>query len=109
MSWLYSWRICRQSLPVAGARGVALVEDEVNDSQHRPKAAGEVGRSRDPIRDPRVTDLALGPDQPLGHGWLGHEEGACDLRGGEPSQETERQRNLDAGGEGRVTAGEDQA
>jgi hypothetical protein len=92
---------------VARARTVA--EDEVDDGQHGPKAVREVRLIRDPVRDPRVADIALGPDQPLGHGWLGYQEGARDLRGGEPSQEPERQRDLGAGGERRVTAGEDQA
>ena len=95
--------------PVARARRVALVEDEVDDGQHGPQAVREVGLVRDAVGDPRVADLALGPDQPLGHGRLGHQEGARDLGGGEPAQEPQRQRDLGAGGERGVTAGEDQA
>jgi hypothetical protein len=95
--------------PVARAGRVALVEDEVDDGQHGPQAVGELGLVGDPIRDPRVADLALGPDQPLGHGRLGDQEGPRDLRGGEASQQPERQRDLGVGGGGGVAAGEDQA
>ena len=94
---------------VAGAGGVALVEDQVDDGQHGPEPVGQVGLVRDPVGDPGVADLALGPDQPLGHGRLGHQEGAGDLGGGEPAQQPQGQRDLGAGGERRVAAGEDQA
>src|SRR5712692_302839 len=57
---------------------------------------------------PASRDLALGPDQPLGHGRLGYQEGARDLGGGEPAKEPERQRDLDADGDRRVAASEDQ-
>jgi hypothetical protein len=39
----------------------------------------------------------------------GIHEGARDLRGGEPSQQPQRQRDLDTGGERRGATGEDQA
>src|SRR6202035_2720833 len=61
------------------------------------------------VGNPRVADLAFGPDEPLGHGGFGHQEGAGDLGGGEPAQEPERQGDLGAGGERGVAAGEDQA
>src|SRR6478672_11408765 len=58
---------------------MTLVEDEVHDRQHRSQPVGELGVARDPVGDVGVADLALGPDEPLGHGRLGHEEAAGDL------------------------------
>jgi hypothetical protein len=95
--------------PVARAGRAALVEDQVDDGQHGPEAVGELGLAGDPVGDPGVADLALGPDQPLGHGRLGHQEGAGDLGRGEPAQQPQRQGHLGAGAERRVAAGEDQA
>ena len=54
-------------------------------------------------------DLALGPDQALGHGGLGHQEGPGDLGGLEPAEQAQGQRHLGGGGQRRVAAGEDQA
>ena len=58
---------------------VALVEDQVDDREHRGEAVGEQVRRRHAKRDPGVLDLALRADEPLGHGLLGDEEGAGDL------------------------------
>src|SRR5437773_6831960 len=63
--------------------------------------SGEVGLVRHAVGDPGGADLALGPDQPLGHGRLGDEEGPRDLRGREPSQEPERERDPRGRGEDR--------
>ncbi len=95
--------------PLARAGRVALVEDEVDDRQHGPKTIGQVGLMRDAVRDPRVADLSLGADQPLRHRRLGDKKGARDLRRGQPSQQPKGQRDLGAGSERRMTAGEDQA
>ena len=71
--------------PLARARRVALVENEVDDSSHRPKAGREVGLTRNTVRNSRVADLSLGSDQPLGHRRFGHQEGARDFRSRESS------------------------
>ena len=81
---------------VARARGVALVEDEVDDREHRREPVGEVGLARNAVRDPGVADLALGADQALRHRRLGNEERARDLRGAEPAEEAQRERDLRA-------------
>ncbi len=73
------------------------------------RRSGSSASSGTPERNPGVADLALRPDQPLGHGGLGHEEGPGDLRRREPSEQPERERHLGAGAERRVAAGEDQA
>src|SRR5207302_2087884 len=91
------------------ARRIAFVEDEVHDRQHGPNTSGQVGFVRDSIRDPRVTDLALGAHQALRHGRLGNEERTCDLRCGQSAQESERQRDLGLHGERRMAAGEHQS
>jgi hypothetical protein len=67
---------------VARARGVAFVEDQVDDGQYAPEAARQVGIAWHAVRDARIADLALGSDQPLRHGWLGDQEGAGDLGAG---------------------------
>jgi hypothetical protein len=85
---------------------VPLVEDQVDDGEHGRQPPGQVGLGRDAVRDSRVPDLALGPDQPLGHGGLRHQERVRDLRRGEPAQQPERQRDLGAGAQRRVAAGE---
>ena len=65
---------------VAGRGGVPLVEDQVDDREHEREPVGQLRVPRHPVRDARGADLALGPDQALGHRRLGHEEGAGDLR-----------------------------
>ena len=89
----------------AGGGGVALVEQEV---QHRQDGGGpvdqEVGR-RDAKGDAGVADLALGPDQPLGHRGLGNEEGPGDLRRRHAGEGPQRERHLRVEGQRRVTTG----
>ena len=62
----------------------------------------------DAERDSRSLDLALRPDQPLGHRLPRDEEGAGDLLGGQPSERPEGQRDLAFERECRVAAGEEQ-
>ena len=57
----------------------------------------------------RRLDLVLGPDETLGHGRLGDEEGTGHLIGGEATEQSQRQRDLCLGREGRVAAGEDES
>ena len=86
---------------LAGRGGVALVEDEVEDPQHGIEPLGQEVVGRDAIRDPRLADLALGPDEALGQGRLGDEEGAGDLGCREAAERPQRQRDLRVEGEGR--------
>src|SRR4029079_299060 len=41
---------------------ISLVEDEVNDGQHRVKTIGQLSLTRDAVRDARVSDLSFGAD-----------------------------------------------
>ena len=73
------------------------------------QAVGQLVILRHAVRDARRLDLALGTDQALGHGWLGDEEGAGHLLGGQSAEQAQGQRDLRFGGECRVAAGEDEA
>ena len=57
---------------------------------------------------PGHADLRLRPHQPLGHGRLGHQEGAGDLGRRQAGHQAQRQRDAGLGRERRVAAGEDQ-
>ena len=94
---------------VALGRGVALVEHEVDDRQHRPQPARQLGVARHAVRDLGVADLLLRAHEALGHRRLGNEERPGDVRRLEPAEQPQRERDLRARGERRVTAGEDEA
>ena len=104
-------RLGAQVLPdqVGACRGrVALVEQQVQHAQHARRAfRQQVGR-RHPVGDPRVLDLLLGPDQPLGHGRLAGKERPGDLGRGQAGQRAQGQRDPGLEGEGRMAAGEHQ-
>ncbi len=57
---------------------------------------------------PGLPDLALGPDEALGHARLGDQEGARDLDGGQAADLAEGQRYLRLGSQGGVAAREDE-
>jgi hypothetical protein len=90
------------------AATVALVEDQVDDREHRGEPIGQQVVGRHPERDPGGLDLALGPHEPLGHRRLGDEEGSGDLAGGQAAEGVQGQSDLRVGGQRGVTAGEDE-
>jgi hypothetical protein len=90
------------------ARGVALVEDQVQGGEHGAEPVGQLGVGRYQVGDARVPDLALRPDEPLLHGRLGGEERARDLRRLEAAQGPQRERHSRLRSKRRVAAGEDQ-
>jgi hypothetical protein len=90
------------------AAAVALVEDEVDDGQHRREAVGQQAVGRNPEGDGGGLDPALGPDQALRHRGLGYEEGAGDLVCGEPAERAQREGHLCLDRKRGVAAGEDQ-
>ncbi len=93
---------------VTGAGRVSLVEDQVHHGQHRAEPARQLGFAGHPVRDPRVADLALGPDQPLRHRRLRHQERVRDLRRAQPAEQPQGQRDLRGGAQRGMAAGEDQ-
>ena len=90
------------------AAAVALVEDQVDDREHRGEAVGQQMSRRHAKRDAGGFYLALRAHEPLGHGRLGDEEGARDLLGGQPAQRPERKRDLGVERERRMAAHEDE-
>ena len=97
-----------RSNELAGGRGVSLVEDQVQDGEHARQAFGQELGGRDTVGDRRLPDLALGPNEALGHRRLRDEEGTGDLAGREAAEGLQRQRNSRVHPQGRVAAREDQ-
>ncbi len=95
----------RRELP---APAVALVEDQVDDREHRREPVRQQVGRRHAERDPGVLDLPLRAYEPLCHRRLRHEERARDLGRLEPAERPQGQRDLGVEGERRVAAGEDQ-
>ena len=87
---------------------VALVEDQVDDREHRRQAIGEPRVDGHGERNRGRSDLRLGPRDPTLHRLLGDQKRTCDLHRGEPAERPQRQRHLCLHGQRRVTAGEDQ-
>ena len=92
----------------AAAGGVALVEEQVEDVEHRAQALGALVGRRERERLVRRLDLGLGPADPLGHGRLGDEERGGDLAGREPADRPQRERDRRRRRERRVAAHEHQ-
>ena len=90
------------------APAVALVEDQVDDREHRGEPVGQQVRGRHAERDPGGPDLALRAHEPLRHRRLGDEEGARDLVGRQAAERPQRERDLRVERERRVAAGEEQ-
>ena len=87
---------------------VALVEDQVQDAQHRAQAIGQFVVGGHGEADGRVTNALLGATDALRHGRLRYQEGARDLGGGESAHGTEGERDGRPGRERRVAAQEEQ-
>ena len=92
----------------AAARGVALVEDEVEDGEHRAQPLGQQVVGRDAERDARVADLLLCAHEPLRHRRLGDEERVRDLGRRQAGDLAQRQRDPRLGRERGMAAGEDE-
>ena len=76
---------------VAGGRDVALVEDEVDDLEHRREPVRELRAARHLERHAGVRERALGPHDALGDGRLRHEKRPGDLVGREAAEQPQRQ------------------
>ncbi len=94
---------------LAGGRGVAFVEDEVDDLEDGGEARGELGPAGHFEGDARLGERALGADDALGDGRLRDEEGARDLGGGEAAEQAQRERDARLGREDRVAGGKHEA
>ncbi len=77
-----------RSHPVlAGGGRVALIEDEVDDFEHRRQPGFDLVSARDLEGHARLGEDPLGPDDSLGDRGLGDEECPCDLPGRQPSEQ----------------------
>ena len=76
------------------AAAVALVEDQVDDREHRGQPLREQVAGGNAERDAGIADLAFRARQPPLHRLLGDQEGAGDLLGGQPAERAQRQRDL---------------
>ena len=94
---------------VTAGRRVALVEDQVDDLEHRRQTGREIVSARQLEGDPGLGERALGADDPLGDGRLRDEERARDLLGGQPSEQAQREGNPRLDGENRMAGDEHQA
>ena len=88
---------------------MAFGEDQGDRGQHCQQPVGQLGSARDAVRRVVVAQLAFGANDPLRHRRLGHQERTSDLRGLEPAEQAERERDLCVRGECRVAAQEHQA
>ena len=90
-------------------RGIPLVEDEVDDLEHRGEPRGEVGTGGDLDRHAVLAQRALRARDALADGRLGGEVGARDLTGRESGDHPQRQRDSRLRGEHRVARSEDES
>ncbi len=86
--------------------GVALVEHEVDDLEHRGQARRELVALGHRERHALGGERALGPHDPLGDRRLGHEERAGDLRGLQAGDGAQGEGHAGLRGQRRVAAGE---
>jgi hypothetical protein len=84
----------RGSHPViALGRQITLVEDQVDDFEHRLDTRVEIRRPRQLEGDGLIGQRAFGACDTLRDGRLGRQKGARDLVGGEPAQQAQGERN----------------
>ena len=94
----------RRSHPVVTRRrGVALVENQVDDFQNRRQPRGQLVSPRHLEWHLFIRECPLGPDDALRDGRLRDEERASDLGSGQASKETQRERDARVSGEHRAT------
>ena len=93
---------------VAGRRCVALIEDEVDDRQHRGETRFELRSARHFERHALIAQRPLGTNDALLDGRLGKEEGPGDLFGGQAAEQAQRQRRLRLGRQDRVAGDENE-
>ena len=72
---------------VTGRRRVALVEDEVDDLEHRRQTGGKLGAAGDLEGDALLGEGPLGPDDALGDRRLRDEERPRDLLGRQATEQ----------------------
>ena len=87
---------------------IPFVENQIDDVEDGVEPAGQLVPRRDLIRDTRVANLRLCPDDALRDGWRVHQKRPPDLLRLQPAHFAQRQRDLRIQRQRRMTAGEDQ-
>jgi len=90
-------------------RGVALVEDQVDDGEDGGQPGGQLVARGHLVRQPALADRALGAHEALRDRGLGHEECARDLDRAQPAYQPQREGHAALGGQRRMAAREDQS
>ena len=93
---------------LAARRGVAFVENEVDDLQHRGEPLGELLAARGLIGQPRFRKGPLGAHDALGDRRVRQQEGPGDLLGRQAADHSQRQGRAGLARQTRVTGGEDE-
>ena len=88
---------------------VALVEDQVDDLEHRAQSLRQFLRRGHLVRNRRLSNLRLGAHDALRQRPRSGEEGLCDLLGRQPAHLAQGERNARLRCQGWMTAREDQA
>ena len=104
-------RLLRQVRPhqiLARGRGIAFGEHQINHRQHSAQPRRQRVALRHLVGDAGEADFLLGAHQALRHRVFGREKRPRDLRGGEPADGAQGQRDLHLDGECRMAADEDQ-
>ena len=94
---------------VTRGRRVALVEDQVDDFEHRRQPCRQLRAARNLEWNLFVGQRALGADDSLGDRRLGDEEGTGNLVGREAAEETQRERDAGLGRKHGMAGDEDEA
>ena len=94
---------------IAPGSSVALIEDQVDDLEHRDEAGRPLRAAWHLERQPRLAERPLRPDDALGDRRLARQKGAGDLVGGQPADETKGQGNPRLARQHRMAGSEDEA
>ena len=93
---------------IAGGRGIPLVEDEEDDLEDGGESLAHVGPGRELEGHPFCLESALGSHDPLRHCRLRHQERPSDLRGVQPAETPQGQRDTRVHRQRRMAGGEDE-
>ena len=99
----------RTQYVVAGRRGIAFVEDEIDRLENRSEASAPLRARRHFERYPRLRERALRANDALRDRRFRDEKSARDFGGSEAADELERERDVCLFGYRRMTRDEDQA
>src|SRR5205823_6940656 len=97
----------RRAHPVFPSGGrVTFVEDQVDDFEDGRQTSREILAARHFEGNARFAESALGANDALRDGWLGHQKSARDFLGGEAAKQPKRKSDARLGRKNRVTGNE---